>query len=81
MLVLTIGLGVLAVIAVVLLLSWISNTAKETHYCDGCAGRFPLGSVHPCSGDWWLCTSCLDKYMSTPTEDTYGDESPTDRTN
>ena len=37
----------------------------ETERCDGCNGNFFLAdhTIHPVSGDAWLCTECLDRYL------------------
>lgn len=31
--------------------------------CDMCQGTFESEVMNPVSGDWWLCSDCLRKYM------------------
>lgn len=63
MTVLIILIGIAAVLAVIILLSWLSSANDPSRYCDGCLKTFAADQVNPCSGDWWLCHKCLETYM------------------
>lgn len=86
MTVLIILIGIAAVLAVIILLSWLSSANDPSRYCDGCLKTFAADQVNPCSGDWWLCHNCLDTYMKSDTgiiitpNEALNASSPTDRT-
>lgn len=42
----------------------------ESKQCDGCDGSFTVGRLNPVSGDWWLCSRCLRRYLSPDQSDT-----------
>lgn len=44
-------------------LLWLLGNPDEPIKCDWCPYEAPLRDLNPCSGDVWLCSKCLRRYL------------------